>query len=156
MCSLFSRCEKVMIRKKVKGKNGGTLTLINQKGAKRTGRPPGKQNVVTTLIKETAMSALAKVGTPRKAFDRKGKFIGWMPTGKGGLEGYFMHVACINEAAMMGLVGKILPSQINLTAVKVVKRVLRSAEEVRAELISRGVPPELIPLRPPKIIEHEP
>ena len=43
----------------------------------RVGRKLGTLNKVTTLIKETAtaLSALAKVGKPAKAYDKDGKFI---------------------------------------------------------------------------------
>jgi hypothetical protein len=142
----------------VEGKNGGKVAVGNGKGAKRVGRPPGKPNKVTSLIKETALSALEKVGKPKKAFSKDGKFIGWMPTGDGGLEGYFIHVACINETAMMGLLGKILPQQVRMKADATVTRVLRTTAEVREELTRRGVLQSMIPLRLPpgmKVIEGD-
>jgi hypothetical protein len=133
--------------KRIPAKNGGELEPASV-ASKHRGRVKGTPNKVTSLIKETALSALEKVGRPRKAFNKQGKFIGWMPTGQGGLEGY-IHVACINESAMMGLLGKILPQQVNVKSDGTVTHVLRTTAEVREELMRRGVPQSMIPLRLP-------
>jgi hypothetical protein len=142
--------------KRIPAKNGGELEPLAR--GEHKGRAKGTPNKVTSLIKETAISACVKVGTPRRAYDEDGKFIGWMPTGEGGLEGYFMHVACINEGAMIGLLGKILPQQVNVKRDEVVRRVTRTAVEVREELIRRGVPQSMIPLPMPpgmRVIEGD-
>jgi hypothetical protein len=140
---------------RVKGNNGGEVYAGSDKadGRARNGRKPGVPNTITRLIKDTALAALEKVGRPVKAYDKEGKFIGWIPTGDGGMEGYFIHVALTNETAMMGLVGKILPTQINMkTDDKPVAR-LRSFDEIIEIMKADGIPESMWPqrlLEPPR------
>ena len=77
---------------KVKGPNGGMLS--------RTGRPAGSLNKTTTSLKEAILLAAANVGIKRK------------PNAANGLVAYLESVAESSDAALCGLLGKVLPMTI--------------------------------------------
>jgi hypothetical protein len=66
-----------MARRTIAGINGGELRPGSSKADGRThnGRRPGTPNTITRMIKDTALAALEKVGKPRRAYDKEGKFI---------------------------------------------------------------------------------
>lgn len=69
----------------------------NVTGKRGPGRPKGSVNKTTALIKDAILSAAEKAG------------------GKGGMVGYLKTQANENPVAFMGLLGKVLPMQVEAT-----------------------------------------
>lgn len=107
-----------------------------KKGMKRlpgAGRTKGTTNKNTKLIRDAITGSGAELGMlepiyrykeERKALPGPGiryktvrvrtdEVIGWKPTGKGGLQGYLVWLGCNQPVAYAGLIGKVLPMQIN-------------------------------------------
>jgi hypothetical protein len=129
----------------MKSPRSGAQVAVPQKRQKFGGRAKGTPNKVTSLIKENLLSAIIKVGRPRKAYNKRGEFIGYMPTGEGGMEGYFMHVALTDTKATMGAVAKIMPTQIEVQTERT--EPIRTVEEIIEIMREKGVPPHLWPMK---------
>lgn len=98
------------------------------KGKAGPGRPKGKGNKTTTLLKEAILRAGELAGDDYKN-DHK--------LGDGGLVGYLRVQAKENPGPFMGLLGKVLPTQLqgdeNGTGVVVLSAVPISADEWAAK-----------------------
>ena len=108
----------------IDGGRGGKIRVVKKGerfGGRRKGSPHRK---IPTIIREAALIACENVG-------RDGR-------GKDGLIGYFERIALVEPVAMVGLVGKILPYQVNATVASVDVR-YRSSEEILAEMRARGI-----------------
>ena len=102
-----------------------------RKGRKKTGgRMAGVPNRTTNLLRDAVILAAEAVGSDG--------------AGKDGLVGYLMRVAIINPLPFCSLLGRVMPLQKSAPEVDHTKIVYRSADEIRQELLDRGVPPILL------------
>jgi hypothetical protein len=107
---------------------GGPLFAEGNK-ANPAGRPKGKPNTITTVLKDAIITAAELVGEDRK--------------GKGGLVGYLKGLAKYEPRTFGALLGRVIPLHVVATHDHNHK-VLRSKEEIREELKSRGLDIESI------------
>lgn len=87
-------------------------------GGKRkgAGRKAGVPNKTTTALKDAILAAAKSVGQDGQ--------------GKGGLTGYLRHVASSDVKAFAGLLGKVLPMQVNLDGkLNLVPTIITNANE---------------------------
>lgn len=81
------------------------------------GRPKGSQNKVTKLLRDAIAEAAELAG------------------GKEGLVGYLKKQAIAHPAAFIGLLGKVLPLQVQAQANKELRITLRTIDERAGEII---------------------
>ena len=107
------------------------------------GRKPNATNKVPTLLKECIMQAAILEGSDGK--------------GKDGLIGFLRKLSKKDLRSFAGLLGRVLPLQIENEKDEQVEVTYRSVAEVRRELLSRGITMELMTkiLHEPPTIEHE-
>lgn len=124
-------------------KQGNAKALVpyqNTKGNRKVGRAAGTPNKYTAEIKQAVIEALNRSGKDGK--------------GKEGAVGYFVWLSRAEPAVFGGLVGKILPTQ-----VEVADKTHRSltVEEATQKLRERGlpIPSGLIEQSVVEVIENE-
>ena len=115
--------------KKVRTSRGQDL-VVPEAGERKGGRKKGKANVMTTVVKEALMLAIQA----SKHSDNKG------------LVGYLTKVADERMDLMVGLIGRLLPMQINSKSETTETIIYKSPEEIRAALIAKGLPPRKVDL----------
>jgi hypothetical protein len=93
--------------------------------ATHQGRKPGVPNKTTQKLKEAILIAAELSGENGR--------------GKNGLIGYLVMLSRKEKRSFAGLLGRVLPHTVN-GGVEHVHRLLRSPEEIRAELTARGIP----------------
>lgn len=114
-----------------------------QKGKpKLGGRKQGSTNKVPRLLKECLVMAAELEGMDRK--------------GKDELVGFLRHLARKDIKSFAGLLGRIIPFEIESRNISV-EVTYRSVEEVQREMASRGISPELMQslLEYHPVIDHE-
>jgi hypothetical protein len=108
-----------------------------QKGHRKFGgRKKGTPNVVTKDLKIAIIDAAERLGSDGK--------------GKDGLVGYLMALAAGEPRTFGALLRALLPLQIAPKPDDTITTFRRSAEEIREELIKRGVPASLLQLPKPR------
>lgn len=116
-----SKAKQPKSRKGLKGRNTSGLVPW-KKGQPGLGRPKGVKNKLGVLIKEAITEAIARSG-------RDGK-------GKDGAVGYFVWLSRAEPAVFGGLIGKVMPLQINVKD----KTERMSPSEAIEHLKERGLP----------------
>jgi hypothetical protein len=106
----------------------------------RNGRPKGKPNRVTTLLKDAIIRAAELTGRDKK--------------GKDGLVGYLQRLAIYEPKSFAALLGRVIPLHV-VADVDHNVRELRSREDVLEELRERGlniamVYPRTLEFKPPR------
>ncbi len=86
------------------GRNGNRLPL-RRPGERISGRQKGTPNKMSPELKEAVIAAMTEIGMPK----RVGKI--WVPTGEGGLQGYFEWVAVNNPEACIRFLGRVMVMQ---------------------------------------------
>jgi hypothetical protein len=105
------------------------------------GRPRGSVNRVNAIIKEAALLAVEQTGENGR--------------GKGGVVGFFRRVCRKDPRAMVGLLQKIMPTQVTLEGdIEHTHNHYSTAADIRKELAARGLAVDEIFERPMKVIEH--
>lgn len=112
-----------MERVKIKFDKNGKFAKGNAGGR---GRPLGKPNKVTAVLKNATMEAAAMVG-----FDQEGE---------GGLHGYLAWAAINEPVAFLRLLEKVLPLQITGSIVSQHTQRYETMDDLREELAARGLP----------------
>lgn len=135
----MKKVDKTKGRKTLDGGRGGTL-CPNRKGERHGGRQRGgPYRKIPTIIREAALLACENVG-------RDGY-------GKDGLVGYFERIAIVEPVAMVGLLSKIIPYQVNATVKTDVEVRYRSSAEILEEMRVRGIEVRQLVECSPKLIE---
>lgn len=119
----------------------------NAKGApRRGGRLPGQPNKMTRLLKDAIILAGAEVGDVemylRSLLDPTDEaYVESTPEERGQLVGYLKWLAINEPKSYTGLLGRLVPQQVSLTADddKPAEK-FTTQEAVAAELIKRGLP----------------
>jgi len=93
-------------------------------------RKKGSPNKTTTILKEAIMLAA--------------ELEGWDGHGTDGLTGYLRRAARDEMRAFLPLLAKVLPYTIAAEREQQVEVVYRSVEEIRREMLSRGIDAELM------------
>jgi hypothetical protein len=129
------------------------------KHAKGGGRKPGP-SVFQKLLNEALIEAVTQLGEIRvvKEFNGDGNEVGrhyeW--DGKDGLVGFLRFAAVHHTPSVIGLLGRILPFQLNVKSERKVEVTYPTLEEAREALRQRGFDPAVIEAaRIPKFIEHK-
>jgi hypothetical protein len=115
--------------KKVQTNRGQDL-VVPEAGERKGGRKKGTTNVMTTVVKEAMMLAI------QASEHSDGK----------GLVGYLTKVADERMDLMVGLIGRLLPMQVNSKSEPPEKIIYKTTEEVRAALIAKGLSPRRVDL----------
>jgi hypothetical protein len=124
-----------------------------KKGHRRidgSGRKPGTPNKTTQNLKDALLIAAERLGhiheTPK--LDAKGKPTGEVELsydGEEGTVGYLMWLGMHNPKPFAGLLGRVLPLQVNAKTEQRTTRVAyRTVAEVKQALIERGMRPEVV------------
>jgi hypothetical protein len=129
-------------------------------GRKRgAGRPPGMPNVRTQVLKDAMLLAADQVGEIKviRVLDEDGKPTGEIKyeySGIDGLVGYLRWAAVHRPASFMMMLGRILPTQLNIKTASSLKVTSKTVEETRNALKEYGTEPsmvtEIFKLPPPK------
>ena len=90
--------------------------------------------------------AAERIGKPAVRKDKDGT-VYLEPTGQDGLLGYLIHVGLTDTKSFVSLLGRVLPLKLDARVLDGdPDRKIKTVEELRAELESRGVPPVLLDL----------
>ena len=111
---------------------------------KKKGRPPGASNINTMLLKDALLIAASELGEIRhiKVLDADGKPTGEIEyeyTGHDGLVGYLKWVGVHRPASFMALLGRVLPTQLNIKTTSSLKVIYKTVAETRQALEESGI-----------------
>jgi hypothetical protein len=120
-----------------------------KKGERPGGRKPGVPNKTTQQLKDAILEAADRLGYLEEmpVLDADGKPTGkveLMHTGKDQAVGYLMWLGKNNPTTFGGLLGRVMPLQVNLKTETKVNVKYETVEEVRAGLLERGMPLKMI------------
>jgi hypothetical protein len=162
------KIEMARERKKISSSKGGGEVLAGSDKSEKRGRKPGVPNKISRARKEMLLLAAENIGFPHEEYtdelDKDGNPTGHRvllartKTGKDGLLGYLEHLGLTDQKTFAGLLGRIIPQQINVKSdnennQNKHKR-FKHSDELRDELIARGVPESMLPPRllPPPLL----
>ena len=115
-------------------------------GGWHPGRPRGRPNQVTSVLRNAILLAAERVGRPAVRTDENGT-VHLEPTGQDGLLGYLIHIALTDTRSFVSLLSRILPMKLDAQFLGVdPDKKIKTVEELRAELESRGLPAAFIEL----------
>ncbi len=124
------------------------------------GRKAGTRNVFTQNLKDEIIGAAVDVGMIREEpiVDKEGKQLGGtrlLATGQDGLRGYLRWAAINKAESFIGLLGRVLPSTLNVKTDTKVTVEYGTMEEKRAALLERGIDPDALEqaMRPKFLLE---
>ena len=152
-----------MVRR-VKGNNGGEVYAGSDKadGRARNGRKPGVPNKLPRVIKEMLLLAAEDIGFPCDVYEdemrdgvKTGKrfLVSRTMTRKDGLRGYLQHLGLTDQKTFAGLLGRIIPTQINMKVDDTQPVRLMTIDDVIENMKAKGIPKQFWPqklLEPPR------
>ena len=86
------------------------------------------------------MAPIAALGLPEVERNEKGVITNIRWNGNQGLLGYLIHIATTEPRSYVGLLGRVLPLDVNARVMRDEVPVCRNANELAAELRNRGIP----------------
>jgi hypothetical protein len=123
------------------------------------GRPPGSTNVTTTILKDALLIAATELGeiTRHQVLDDDGKPTGefeYTYDGKDGLVGYLRWAGINRPSSFLALLGRVLPTQLNIKAATSLKVTYKTVADANKALRERGITDvmvnEILKLEAPK------
>jgi hypothetical protein len=116
---------------------------------RKKGRPPGAPNINTMLLKDALLIAATELGEIKhiKVLDADGQPTGeieYQYTGHEGLVGYLKWVGVHRPASFMALLGRVLPTQLNIKTSTSLKVTYKTVEETRQALKEYGIEPAMV------------
>jgi hypothetical protein len=120
-----------------------------KKRARGGGRKAGVPNIRTQVLKDAMLLAADQVGEIEviKVLDDDGQPTGEIKyeySGIDGLVGYLRWAAVHRPASFMMMLGRILPTQLNIKTASSLKVTYKTVEETRLALKERGIEPSMI------------
>jgi hypothetical protein len=106
----------------------------------------------TRILKDALIIAAEAAGAPQIEYDNEtGRIISAEP-GPGGLHAYLLNAALYHPRTFLNMLAKCMPYQLNMKTDVAEPRVYESVEEVRKEIIERGLdkllrPEVVIPMK---------
>jgi hypothetical protein len=125
--------------------NGNVLNLkSNKKGERIGGRKAGTPNKSTKILKDALLDAATELGFPEEVtlLDDDGRPTGVIKmtkTGIDGLQGYLEWLGLNNPRTFAVLLGRVLPTQLNIKTTSSLKVTYKTAAEARQALEERGI-----------------
>jgi hypothetical protein len=121
-----------------------------KKGNKRgAGRPPGATNKTTQILKDALLNAASELGFLEEIMliDDDGKETGIIKlkkTGVDGMQGYLEWVGVNHPRTFVALLGRVLPTQLNIKTASSLKVTYKTVEETRQALKEYGIEPQMV------------
>jgi hypothetical protein len=125
------------------------IDVLEVDGRSRNGRPKGSVGKIPKVVKEALLLAADDIGFPcdvwENKYDGEGSLCGRVlmsrtMTGKDGIRGYLQHLGLTDQKTFAGLLGRVIPQQINVMTESehVVK--LLTIDDVIEEMKAKGIP----------------
>jgi hypothetical protein len=131
-----------------------------KKGNKRgAGRPPGATNKTTQILKDALLNAASELGFLDEVtlLDDDGQpteVIKMVKTGKDGMQGYLEWVGINHPRTFVALLGRVLPTQLNIKTASSLKVTYKTVAEANKALKDAGITDvmvnEILKLEAPK------
>jgi hypothetical protein len=134
-------------------------TTKNKKGERRGGRKAGTPNKTTQILKDALLDAAAALGFPEEVtlVDDDGQPTGvikFRKTGIDGMTGYLEWLGLTHPRTFAVLLGRVLPTQLNIKTASSLKVTYKTVAEANKALresgITDAVVSEILKLEAPK------